>query len=102
MNIRPKTSLNWVWWSLGTFFILVFTFRVCALSTTSSLDTTGEKVGIVKITGPIISSESINSQLEKFKNRKDVSAIVLRIDSPGGLVVPTQEIYEKVKSIRGV
>ena len=102
MNIRPKTSLNWLWWRLGTFFILVLTFRLGALSTNSSLDTTGEKVGIVKITGPIISSESINSQLEKFKNRKDISAIVLRIDSPGGLVAPTQEIYEKVKSIRDV
>ena len=101
MNIRPKTSLNWLWWGLGTFFILALTFRLGALST-NSLDTAGEKVGIVKITGPIISSESINSQLEKFKNRKDISAIVLRIDSPGGLVAPTQEIYEKVKSIREV
>ena len=99
MNIRPKTSLNWLWWGLGTFFILALTFRLGALST-NSLDTAGEKVGIVKITGPIISSESINSQLEKFKNRKDISAIVLRIDSPGGLVAPTQEIYEKVRSIR--
>ena len=101
MNIRPKTSLNWLWWGLGTFFILALTFRLGALST-NSLDTAGEKVGIVKITGPIISSESINSQLEKFKNRKDISAIVLRIDSPGGLVAPTQEIYEKVKSTRDV
>ena len=77
-------------------------FRLGALSTNTYLEAPGEKVGIVKITGPIISSESINIQLEKFKNRKDISAIVLRIDSPGGLVAPTQEIYEKVKSIRGV
>jgi len=102
MNIRPKTSSNWLWWGLGTFFILVLAFRLGALSTNTSLEAPGEKVGIVKITGPIISSESINIQLEKFKNRKDISAIVLRIDSPGGLVAPTQEIYEKVKSIRGV
>ena len=102
MNIRPKTSSNWLWWGLGAFFILILTFRLGALSKNSSLEALGEKVGIVKITGTIISSESINSQLEKFKNREDVSAIVLRIDSPGGLVAPTQEIYEKVKSIRGV
>ena len=102
MNMRPKTSSNWLWWGIVAFFILILTFKLGALSKNSSLEAPGQKVGIVKITGPIISSESINSQLEKFKNRKDVSAIVLRIDSPGGLVVPTQEIYEKVKSIRGV
>ena len=78
MNIRPKTSLNWLWWGLGTFFILALTFRLGALST-NSLETPGEKVGIVKITGPIISSESINSQLEKFKNRKDISLSLIHI-----------------------
>ena len=96
MNIRPKTSLNWLWWSLGTFFILVLTFRLGALSTNSSLDTPGEKVGIVKITGPIISSESINSQLEKFKNRKDISAIVLRIDSPADWLLQPKKFMKKL------
>tara|TARA_B100001250_G_scaffold275875_1_gene238351 strand:- start:182 stop:1060 length:879 start_codon:yes stop_codon:yes gene_type:complete len=99
---RPKTNLNWLWWSLGAFFISIIIFRLGAISANSSIEGSGKKVGIVKINGPIISSESIVSQLEKFKNRKDVSAIVIRIDSPGGLVAPTQEIYEKVKSLRGI
>ena len=99
---RPKTNLNWLWWSLGAFFISIIIFRLGAISANSTIEGSGKKVGIVKINGPIISSESIVSQLEKFKNRKDISAIVIRIDSPGGLVAPTQEIYEKVRSLRGI
>ena len=102
MKLRPKTNSSWLWWGLGSFFLLVIVFRLGVLSSNSSIDSPGKKVGIIKITGPIISSQSINLQIEKFKNRKDISAIVLRIDSPGGLVAPTQEIYEKVKSIRGI
>ena len=102
MKLRPKTNSSWLWWGLGSFFLLVIVFRLGVLSSNSSIDSPGKKVGIVKITGPIISSQSTNLQIEKFKNRKDISAIVLRIDSPGGLVAPTQEIYEKVKSIRGI
>ena len=99
---RPKTNLNWLWWILGAFLFSIIIFRLGAISANSTNEGSGKKVGIVKINGPIISSESIVSQLEKFKNRKDISAIVIRIDSPGGLVAPTQEIYEKVRSLRGI
>jgi len=102
MNIRPKTNAHWLWWGLGSFFLLVFVFRLGAISSSSSIDSPGKKVGVIKISGPIIASEQINSKLEKFKNRNDISAIVIRIDSPGGLVAPTQEIFEKVKSVRDV
>ena len=102
MNIRPKTNAYWLWWGLGSFFLLVLVFRLGAISNNSSIDSPGKKVGVIKISGPIIASEQINSKLEKFKNRNDISAIVLRIDSPGGLVAPTQEIFEKVKSVRDV
>ena len=99
---RPKTNINWIWWGLGAFFFAVIIFRIGAASAVSNFEGSGKKVGIVKINGPILSSDAIVSQLEKLKNRNDISAIVIRIDSPGGLVAPTQEIYEKVKSIRGI
>ncbi|MBO69818.1 MAG: signal peptide peptidase SppA [Candidatus Marinimicrobia bacterium] len=99
---RPKTNINWIWWGLGAFFFAVIIFRVGAASAVSNLEGSGKKVGIVKINGPILTSDAVVSQLEKLKNRKDISSIVIRIDSPGGLVAPTQEIYEKVKSLRGV
>lgn len=99
---RPKTNINWIWWGLGAFFFAVIIFRIGAASAVSNFEGSGKKVGIVKINGPILTSDSVVSQLEKLNNRKDISAIVMRIDSPGGLVAPTQEIYEKVKSLRGV
>jgi protease-4 len=59
----------------------------------------GEKVGIIRLNGPIIGSEQIIHEFNSFKDRSDVKAIVFRINSPGGTVAPSQEIYEKVKNI---
>lgn len=97
---RPKTNSKWLWWGLGSFFALVLAFQLGIWSTGLSLEGSGKKVGIVNVVGPILSSESTVKQLEKFRERGDVSAIVVRIDSPGGLVAPTQEIYEKIKAVR--
>ena len=97
---RPKTNSKWLWWGLGSFFALVLAFQLGVCSTGFSLEGPGKKVGIVNVVGPILSSESTVKQLEKFRERGDVSAIVVRIDSPGGLVAPTQEIYEKIKAVR--
>jgi len=97
---RPKTNSKWLEWGLGSFFALVLTFQLGVWSTGISGEGPGKKVGIVNVIGPILSSETTVKQLEKFRERSDVSAIVVRIDSPGGLVAPTQEIYEKIKAVR--
>jgi len=97
---RPKTNSKWLWWGLGSFFALVLAFQLGIWSTDLSVGGPGKKVGIVNVVGPILSSEPTVKQLEKFRERGDVSAIVVRIDSPGGLVAPTQEIYEKIKAVR--
>lgn len=57
----------------------------------------GEKVGVVEIKGVIADPKPVILQLKKFRKNKDVKAIVLRIDSPGGGVGPSQEIYAEVK-----
>ncbi len=57
----------------------------------------GEKVGVVEIKGVIADPKPTILQLKKFRKNKDVKAIVLRIDSPGGGVGPSQEIYAEVK-----
>lgn len=57
----------------------------------------GEKVGVIVIRGVIANPQPILTHLKEFRNNKDVKAIVLRIDSPGGGVGPSQEIYEEVK-----
>lgn len=58
------------------------------------------KVAIVNLTGTIVSSRAIVSKLQTLAENKSVKAIVLRVDSPGGGVAASQEIFEEVKSIR--
>ncbi len=57
----------------------------------------GEKVGIIKITGVIAETQSIIHELKRFREDDSVKAIVLRIDSPGGGVGPSQEIFREVE-----
>ncbi len=62
----------------------------------------GEKVGVVEIKGVIADPKSVISQLKRFRKDNDIKAIVLRIDSPGGGVGPSQEIYAEVKKTTGL
>ena len=59
----------------------------------------GNKIGLVEINTPIMSSKKIIEDLNYFKNKEDVKAIVVRVESPGGSVAASQEIYLKIKQI---
>lgn len=56
-----------------------------------------DKIGVIPIEGAISDSQTITSQLVKFKEDKGIKAIILRINSPGGAVGPTQEIHREVQ-----
>lgn len=56
-----------------------------------------EKIGVVPITGTISTSKTISSQLARFAEDESIKAIILRINSPGGGVGATQEIYREVQ-----
>ncbi len=60
----------------------------------------GDRVAIVRIEGLIADSKEIIEELHGYQDDDDIKAILLRIDSPGGAVVPSQEIYDAVKEIR--
>ena len=60
----------------------------------------GERVAIVRIEGVIVDSREAIEELRKYRENPGVKAIVLRIDSPGGGVVPSQEIYAEVLKAR--
>ncbi len=64
--------------------------------------TTGAKVGVVEITGAISASKDIIREINYFVEDGGVKAIVLRIDSPGGGVGASQEIYREVVKARAV
>jgi protease IV len=57
----------------------------------------GERVAIIRIEGPIIDSKDAIDELKDYVKDSSIKAIVLRIDSPGGAVAPSQEIYEEVR-----
>jgi len=56
----------------------------------------GEKVGVIEITGVIASSRDTLEQLKRFREDEDIKAIVIRVNSPGGVVGPSQEIFREV------
>ncbi|MGC9195862.1 MAG: signal peptide peptidase SppA [Syntrophobacteraceae bacterium] len=56
----------------------------------------GSRVGEIDITGTILGSRSSLKELKKFRKNSSIKAILLRIDSPGGAVAPSQEIYREV------
>jgi protease-4 len=90
---------------IGISILFVFIALLLALSgvfatrpmTFSSL---GKRVALVEISGPIYGSRSIVRQLKEYGEDESIPAIVLRIDSPGGIASAAQEIYEKVMEVR--
>ena len=58
------------------------------------------RIGVIDVTGIISGSQHIVNQVKKFRQDKRIRGIVLRIDSPGGSVGPSQEIYDEVLKTR--
>ncbi len=90
--------------------LLYFTWGLVALVVLSSvfgrylsdggLDDGQEKIALVEISGQIFDSRDIVRQLSKYRRDDDIKAILLRINSPGGAVAPSQEIYDEVLRVR--
>ena len=59
-----------------------------------------DRVALIRVEGVILDSRETISELKRFADNPYVKAIVLRIDSPGGGVVPSQEIFDAVQRIR--
>ena len=60
----------------------------------------GEKVGVIPIEGIIGDSSDLIDQINEFADNNGIRAVVLRIDTPGGSVAPSQEIYQAVRELR--
>jgi protease IV len=60
----------------------------------------GEGIGVLQIQGTIDDSRDVLSELKRFKEAPWIKAVVVRIDSPGGAVAPTQEIFEEIQKTR--
>jgi protease IV len=87
------------------FFVLLmifaaFTMRVFNESASSGNEIPSSgSIGVVEVSGVIMESKTTVELLHRAEKDKRIKAIVLRINSPGGAVGPTQEIYDEIRRI---
>lgn len=87
------------------FFVLLMVFASYTLNTFQSesnlIGEAGKKgsIGVVKVEGTIMEAEPTIKLLHRAEKDKNIKAIIIRVDSPGGAVGPTQEIYEEIRRI---
>src|SRR3990167_4683110 len=94
----PKRSLlRKIFWVVGGGLGLLFLVNILL----PDLDLSGEdRIALIRIEGVILDAQETLGELNRFSENPSVKAIVLRIDSPGGGVVPSQEIYDAVRRVR--
>jgi protease IV len=97
----------WLWGLVGTFLMMAIFLLAASLVTmllTGQEGATDAGVWIAAVTIDGVTSNDLPErtvrQLSKYGNDASIKAIVLRIDSPGGGVAASQEIYEEVRRVR--
>jgi protease-4 len=101
-------SRFWLWALIGggaffLFVLAVFALVYVTLHNTddhASLGGFGDKIAVVDLEGVILSPKTVVGQLKKFADDDSVKAIILHVNSPGGGVAASEEIYREVKRIR--
>lgn len=63
---------------------------------------TGDKIGLCKIEGMITDAHEVVAFLQELRTDESVKGVLLRIDSPGGSVAPSQELYQAVQELAKV
>jgi len=103
-NGRSRTVL-WIVIGGGAFFLFVlavFTLVYLTLHTgeQATIHSFGDKIGVVDLEGVILDPRMVVPQLKKFGDDNSIKAIILHVNSPGGGVAASEEIYREVKRIR--
>jgi len=60
----------------------------------------GKSIGLLELEGVITDAADAIETLDRFRKQENTVAVVLRIDSPGGAVAPSQELYDAVWRLR--
>ncbi|MBP9679987.1 MAG: signal peptide peptidase SppA [Bacteriovorax sp.] len=81
--------------------VLFATYTMNAFNETSDVEkkSNSAHIGVIEIEGVIMDSKNTVELLQKAEEDKQIQAIILRVNSPGGAVGPTQEIYEEIQRI---
>jgi protease-4 len=102
---RSRTLL-WIVIGGGAFFLFVLAvFTLVYLTLRTNEESTafrgfGNKIGVVDLEGVIITPKVVVDQLKKFADDDSIKAIIVHVNSPGGGVAASEEIYREVKRIR--
>lgn len=100
MSKRPFLMASVTIGAIFLFFLLVV--FAAGLLGGRSVVSVGDKIGILEVCGTIIDTRRINEQINDFSDSCEIKAVVLRIDSPGGGVVPFQELHAELKRLAQV
>jgi len=106
MSERRSRTLLWVLIGGGAFFLFVlavFSLVYVALRAgggDAGLGGFGDRIGVVDLNGVILSPQPVVDQLKKFGDDSSIRAIILHVNSPGGGVAASEEIYREVKRVR--
>ena len=103
---RDRLALGVVAFIFGGLFLVFFGFLLLAYSVVkgeSPSISSGPRIGVVEVKGGIgmggnggAEAEPIMKHLRRFHDDASIKAVVIRIDSPGGAVAPSQEIHDEV------
>ena len=82
--------------------VLFVTLLVYIASSTDPKDLEVVNIQTIELNGPIMSATEILEKIEKAKNNSNIKAVLLTVNSPGGAVAPSVEIYYALKELREV
>ncbi|HZR27754.1 MAG TPA: signal peptide peptidase SppA [Terriglobales bacterium] len=96
-------SRTWLWVLLGAgiffvFFVAIVAFMV-AMVHGDHVSGFGDKIAVVDLEGVIIEPQTVVKQLKEFADDDSIKAIILHINTPGGGVAASQEIYSEVRRV---
>jgi protease IV len=106
MSEARSRTLLWVLIGGGAFFLFVLAVFALVYLTLhaggadAGITGFGDKIGVVDLEGVILSPQPVVGQLKKFADDSSIKAIIIHVNSPGGGVAASEEIYREVKRIR--
>lgn len=86
--------------AIGAVAVIVLALSIIIAALTGSAISGRDKVAVIRLDGVITDSAETTRQLKEIGERDDVRAVVVRINSPGGAVGPSQEIHGGILRLR--
>ena len=106
MSEGRSRTLLWILIGGGAFFLFVLAVFALVYLTLhagggeAGIGGFGDRIGVVDLDGVILSPQPVVGQLKKFCDDSSIKAIILHVNSPGGGVAASEEIYREVRRIR--